>query len=245
MKTIYYSLLLLVLTASPCFAQGLSQIDFDGRASARLALDGKADAKLIVPKPDQSQKPATAKVITSVQDLKEQVESSAQAVSPETVSISAAATRAAPRARLKPVSWPQGVVGNHFITPSLKGVLTDDQKGYQHWVTSKHAWKKQAKKSCGEPLNEAEALVKSEAVREVLFRFSGNEEFASSQCSGKCEREGYEHTLTGVSFNNLKGGTFKFVESKNECRYRLTKHSGKKWEVLQPTRVSCACLPTK
>ncbi len=245
MMKIFSSLVILLLLAAPCSAQSLSQIDFDGRLGGEASDEpgAKPEAKLIVPEQRGETEQSAHQIITSMQDLKSDVEITHSVELSQQALLDAAAKRAAPRARLKPVSWPKDVVGNQFITPSLKGVISDDKQRFQSWVTSKNSWKKKPGKSCGEPLNEAEMVSKSLAIREVLFRFSGNDEFASGQCQAECKTEGYSHQLAGVSFNNLKGGSFKFVDEKGECRYRLARHPKKKWQVLQPTRVSCVCLP--
>lgn len=238
-KVLFVCLFSMSAAVSPAAAQSLSQLDFDSRIAAEKAEETKsAPVKLIQPAPE-APKPAVeepAPAITSVAELKEQ--SAAQTKN----LLAAAAKRAAPRARLKPVEWPDGVVGSKFLTPSLRGVQTDEK--HDSRILSKYAWKKKGRAGCGEPKNEAEMITKSLAVREVLFRFSGSDEFASSQCQASCSNKGYSHQLTGLSFNKIEGGSFQFLERNGECRYLLTKSPRKKWEVLQPTRVSCACLPT-
>lgn len=240
--------IIIFVTASAAHAESLSQLDFDGRFAAPAGPEPKPEAVLVEPAAVQEAAPAAqpqeqSSAAPSVQDIEKIVQGSATAAPEQTATkklAETAAKRSAPRASLKPVSWPNGVVG--FITPSLHGVRHD--RSGKHRLTSENSWKSKKGKSCGQPANEAEALAKSNAIREVLFRYSGSEEFADEQCKATCDKPGYKHKLVGVSLKDLPGkGRFDFRNIAGECRYRLSRHPSEKWQVLQPSHVSCACLP--
>jgi hypothetical protein len=134
-----------------------------------------------------------------------------------------------------------GITDNQFITPRLKGPSTD--RGNQNVVTSKTRWtfKRSNGGSCGQPGTPEMVAKKVEALKEILNRFTGNDDFYDSQCNEPCAGKGQTSVLGGLS---VTGGTtteFEIEQKGIECFYQLKRKVGTPWQTLQRTEATCFC----
>lgn len=135
---------------------------------------------------------------------------------------------------------PQGYT---FLIPRLKGPSTD--KGANTLITSRHSWKRQKNRACHE-LSRSKGLAdKSIALKEVLNRFSGSDDFYSSLNKAVCTQScvsGQHPKIVGLAVVETHGGDFSIVREGASCRYRIAKPKEHGWKMLQGRRAVCACL---
>ncbi|MCB0322141.1 MAG: hypothetical protein KDD69_01175 [Bdellovibrionales bacterium] len=230
----------IVLSASVAQAQ-LSQLEFD---KPRAAVG----------------KQVTAPVATARQE----VINSILADSPTEKSVSRA--RLAPSAPEQPKSAPKEVAGTapandrkqrtfevqfdaengdaaqrqkRTIVPRLKGPFID--RGDDGAITSRYSWKREG--NCGNPKNERDLKNKANALKEVLFRFSGRDDFydaiTAEHCAAGCGAQ--QAAVVGFAVQSSQGGEFKIAEQAGECRYSLTRPAEGQWKLLEASKIVCLC----
>lgn len=130
-----------------------------------------------------------------------------------------------------------------FVTPRIRGPWVD--KDDDSKITSDRSWKAKAT-SCGEPGPDIEYVNKAIALKEVLNRLTGNNDFFLSQCSFlQCPSSDLAPALVGLALASTRGGAFRFVPGAEErsCHYQLERPSGGHWLALTAGRATCVCLP--
>lgn len=130
----------------------------------------------------------------------------------------------------------------HNLTPRLKGPFID--KGENSLITSKYRWNKLAG-SCGHPKERAEVLNKAGAIKEILFRFSGNNEahdaLVEQHCSTDCASS-QEAKLVGLAVESARGGEFRIAQDTTSCTYQLSKEGESEWKKLEVSKIVCGCF---
>ena len=133
---------------------------------------------------------------------------------------------------------------HRFITPRLKGVYSD--KSNEKQITSRKSWSKPKSGQCWKPNTTKRVSNKSSALKEVMFRFTGSDDFYDtlneSECSKLCVEENTAPIVSGVALENAKGGTFQIIPDGKLCRYRLTGPEKGNWQVLEAQRMVCNCV---
>ena len=89
----------------------------------------------------------------------------------------------------------------------------------------------------------AEGLAKkAAALKEVLSRFTGNDDFYDSQCSQSCPNKQHS-ALASLSVSTAKSTEFDIEQKGIECFYQFRRRPETNWLTLQRIQATCACLP--
>lgn len=124
-----------------------------------------------------------------------------------------------------------------FIIPNLKGPLADKNDPIS--ITTEGGWASSKDGGCtaagGRRLQD-----KVKALREILARFTGSEEYYESRCEESCPN-GKPAILTGLSVVDGRGGTFEIFSDAGTCRYRLRRPEEGRWLMLEGRSRICSC----
>lgn len=149
----------------------------------------------------------------------------------------------APEKTVDPVEAAEiaGIVDNYLITPRLRGPRVD--RGSENTITSKARWtfKRSGGGSCAQPGSPALMARKIEALKEVLNRFTGNDDFYDSQCSQKCADPKQTSVLAGLEISRSKITDFDIDQKGIDCVYRIQRKAGTAWQTLQRSTSTCLC----
>ena len=129
-----------------------------------------------------------------------------------------------------------------FIPPGLKGVIAD--KKNSNVITSKTSWRLPKSKDCSIGVGETSFLKRGVALKEVLNRFTGNDDYFDASveniCSEKCE--GKEPLVTNLRFDELSSVVLSVGIVRNSCRYLLEKPKKKDWKTVRLLSMTCSCI---
>jgi hypothetical protein len=130
-----------------------------------------------------------------------------------------------------------------LLVPRQKGPFIDE--GNPDLITGTLKWERASASSCSEPGNEPAFFSKSEALREILFRYTGSNEFYDSLVQVVCRKECGESAatpfVTGFAVGNARGGTFKIVTQEHQCYYQIARPASGEWVPLEGEKVICSC----
>lgn len=128
-----------------------------------------------------------------------------------------------------------------FLTPRIKGPATNPDNKVS--ITSELGWAYTKGAFCKIP-NTAESLCKKTmALKEVLFRFSGNDDFFDASCEQHSCANGEKAVLSDLAFPQLEQGMLDLITVGSECRYNLQKGPTKNWVLMRAQSAICSCLP--
>jgi hypothetical protein len=221
----------LTLISSNCFAQDrtvpigsapLSQLEFD------QPVHGTVETEPVIAVPKNAP-------LVDPEEVARRLLSEAENPHPAATGLAPAVKSAAARAKLSVAS------ANRFVVPRLKGPEADSTDVTQ--ITSRISWKRKAGASCKDPADAANLCKKAGALDELLSRFSGNNDFSTTQCQTQCPL-GTVSRLVSLKFADLRGGSFRLVSNDDECRYQFGRKSDGQWLMLEATATTCECLPT-
>lgn len=223
--------LFLTIGAPAAFAEGqrskgMSQLDFD-----------RPTPELVVKKP-------AADPIKEI--LSSPTASSAKLGSPDSSARASLATPpAVPVAPPAPTKfdWVKPSEGqSHMLIPRLKGPFADIKA--KNTITTNMKWNKQGA-ACQDVTDAKSICGKSKALRELMSRFSGSDDFIDAQCTAfKCANPAEHAVLIGFAVKNVAGGAFKMIEEGKACRYQISSESTPpKWQLLEGERGTCQCVP--
>ena len=131
-----------------------------------------------------------------------------------------------------------------LIVPKLRvGPLAD--KSNDSAITSKTIWQRGGSKSCRSPQKVADVCLQAAALKEVLSRYTGSEDFYQLHCSEQCESSDEE--MRAVSFKISKEDeskyNFNILDEVRECKYQWSKPRSSRWGLQYLSSVTCTCLP--
>jgi hypothetical protein len=132
----------------------------------------------------------------------------------------------------------------HFLIPRLRGPLVDGNSSVS--ITTRTTWTREGA-SCADVTSTEQLTRKAEALRELMNRFTGSEEFFQRQCTQTCADPELTSTLTGFAVTKVPEGDFKMVETKKKtCQYLIRSNvQPPRWQMLKGERGTCTCLPKK
>jgi hypothetical protein len=137
------------------------------------------------------------------------------------------------------------VSGLTIVLPRFEGPFNDPNNDKA--ITSRTAWNQSSDGSCARFEDSLQVEDKSKAIKEILFRFTGTDDYYSSVkndvCRSRCAGESETPVLSGVSFASSAGTSFRIEELGGRCVYRLESPSADDWDILEVKRVVCSCLP--
>lgn len=129
-----------------------------------------------------------------------------------------------------------------FIVPRLKGPITDE--GSNIAITSKASWPFRKGAFCKVPIQEDNLCKKSLALKEVLGRYTANDDFYNLACIDHECPENKIAALTSLSLLQTSEGTLSMNIVGKACRYYMQKGTRKNWVLLKADKAICSCLPT-
>lgn len=128
----------------------------------------------------------------------------------------------------------------NLLIPRLKGLSSDSG---QDWaITSEKRWFPEQKGGCQKPVRDEKLCQKSRALKEIVVRFSGNDDFYRDQCHKKCAEKDHVSLMTGFLLTNPQDLQLEVIEDGLQCRFRLKKNPDKSWLVGKTKEVACECL---
>jgi len=137
-------------------------------------------------------------------------------------------------------SWERDIPAEEAqIIPALKKAEPNNSVSA---LTSEGNWKPLKGASCGEPANLAALCDKSKALKEVLNRYTGSNDFFDIQCPFTCSKKSEVATLAGLRISGTEAVEFKMQSSAGQCEYQLSKGVSDKWTLLKASRATCVCL---
>lgn len=129
-----------------------------------------------------------------------------------------------------------------FVPASLKGVQTD--KNNKNAITSSASWKLPRSKDCSVGVNENAFLQRGVALKEVLKRFSGSNDFFDASmeniCADKCKKK--QAVVTNLRLDETSSTVLSEGIVKKTCRYVLEKPKNKDWKTLKLLNMTCSCI---
>ncbi len=215
----------------------MSQLDFDKRPEAM--------AKPSNPTKDQ---------ITEILDAPSVQETAASAVKKPAAAATEMKENATARASLatppalkpngEPVNfdWVKPQEGSaHFLIPRLKGPFVDptDKK----LISSTATWKR-GKAGCADVHSEEQVCGKAKALKDLMSKFTGSDDFFQSQCPQSCLHTTEVAVLSGFAVKKVPDGDYKMSETNGRCRYEIQSHAEPAhWQMLEGERGVCSCVP--
>jgi hypothetical protein len=110
-------------------------------------------------------------------------------------------------------------------------------------ISSMTSWEPADKGNCKYPNSDADLLNKGSALREILFRFSGKDDFYSSFCKSVCKDPKTTGWMTGMALRSGSGTSFAFAKKNGRCQYKIVKKPETKWAALSGIKTACTCFP--
>ena len=128
----------------------------------------------------------------------------------------------------------------HFLIPRLRGPQGD--AGHETTISTEARWEKQ-NGACD--VSRADLLCqKAKALKELLFRFSGDPDFYSRQCQQACEDTSNQAYLTAFRVKDLRGQSYEILQTGDKCRYQFAATGSRvPWLTLEGESGTCKCLP--
>ena len=131
-----------------------------------------------------------------------------------------------------------------LIIPQVKTGPQED-KGRESVITSKHTWARGGSSTCKTPGRVVDICEKSLAMKELLNRFTGNDDFYDFQCSGECPSKDEVMVMEDMQLESNEIYTLRILDEVKACRYRWTKPRSTNWKILQSKSFTCACVPAE
>lgn len=236
------------VSSSRADSLGLSQLEFDGRNSPQVGMEqsqliksvingdvldtgsvvsGQAVDRLLVDSPTQNQGRARL------------------AISGDNVQLSSIFHDIPIKSIItKNVSLTSSDIMNApLLIPNISGPHTDREN--KNRIRTETSWIKSQKETCSNPVDSVAFEKKVEALKELLFKFTGDDYYYVALNQTLCD-EG--SALTGLSVvgvtdidKQTKSGSFKFKQQGDTCQYELTKNAGSKsWQAMAVLTASCS-----
>jgi hypothetical protein len=127
-----------------------------------------------------------------------------------------------------------------FIPPRLKGPFVDEMNASS--ITSKQSWAPLGK-SCLELSSTAELCGRAKALKEVLNRYSGSDDFYDFQCKNECSQKADIARLVDLTLPEITPAVLRTVAIDKQCHLRIQNLSDQRWLLLTAASGTCACLP--
>lgn len=128
-----------------------------------------------------------------------------------------------------------------YLTPSFQGIGTDRKNSSR--ITSKKGWRRGRGGKCTNPVSLREVCNKVKALHEVLYRFSGNNDFFEKQCPQRCTGRNEVAVLTDFELADESKAKLTIFRKRGICRYQLSKEKEQSWLMLEIDKPTCLCLP--
>ncbi len=246
---IAYTAFLLPLSAGYAFAldakklkqnSSLSQLEFDKNHPPAKPIEVNAEqVKAIIPDGGNIATPETR----------------ARLATPVSVSLSPA-KQETKKSSLRPAARPISVTEVQFddetkrsgygsITPRIKGPEADAKNAVA--VTSAKSWPHPKQGGCAAVFSPQDRLAKGRALRDVLGRFTGNDDYFESLnsrfCTQHCAASTQVSMLIGVGTVTSVETKFAILEDGAECRYKIVKPEAGVWMLIRTEKAVCACVP--
>ena len=127
-----------------------------------------------------------------------------------------------------------------LLVPILRGVKTDSRN--ESAITSTGSWAAQSGTYCELMKGDTEECNSARSLRDVLRRFTGNDEFFKSQCPSTCRSPADVPVLKDLQLVDGETKLRKVLDG-GSCSFQLTKPFQSAWKVGQVLRTECTCVP--
>ena len=181
---------------------------------------------------DESRSDATPK-LSHIDFDREKPEQAATTITP-------AAALQTPRAMLKNNAQTKLDMVNTLLVPSAKGV--EANPGQEHVITSAMSWRPMFSNSCQLMRGAPHACDQARALREVLRRFTGSDDFYDTQCEASCVRPSQMAVLKSIKFTDERVISLEAKMSQTMCRYELARAPAGRWLTRQIKSHECVCV---
>jgi hypothetical protein len=122
-----------------------------------------------------------------------------------------------------------------YLRPAITGVEND--KDRTNSVKSSATW--------NQTQSVASSCDRAKAIKEVLNRYSGSDDFAAAQCTDSCANKGEKAALTSFEVKEVNGVSSSVVQSGSNSQYQIAaKTDIAAWPILEGASGYCSCLPT-
>lgn len=124
-----------------------------------------------------------------------------------------------------------------YLRPALTGVDTD--KNNPNSVQSSLSW------NGSDAQSNATSCARAKAIKEVLNRYSGSDDFAAAQCTESCAKKGEKAVLTAFEVKEVNGVSSSIVQSGSNSQFKIAANGNiAAWPILEGASGYCSCLPT-
>lgn len=110
-------------------------------------------------------------------------------------------------------------------------------------ITSLVKWQRAGSDTCRTPGDERNYCLKAAGLREVIYRFSGNNDFYDSHCHRTCDKPGYKAVINTIKLDSQRGEEFRVLDPLKDCAFMFSKVAGRRWMFLTVAEIECVCLP--
>ena len=216
-----------------------SQLDFD-RPTAAIEAPRKPTAEDLKVILDAAGTPAVAGVQPLAPVAKPPANSSPKSDTTSRARLSVPEPRSSSDSRFDWVKPEDGA--SHVLVPRLKGPMVDPED--TSTITTTAAWKREGS-ACQDVASSSGICGKALALRELLNRFSGSDDFYNGQCSQTCPNPGDRAVLVGFAVKKVEGSEFNMIEENKGCRYQITAAGDPpQFHMFQGERGTCQCVPS-
>lgn len=126
-----------------------------------------------------------------------------------------------------------------LVHPS-KSPLADPED--ENYITTAIGWKKSENGGCAESTNPDVIRSKAAALRQLLYRFTGSDDYHSTYCQDSCDNVVDKPLLSGLALNSNSGVAFNIIVIDDLCHYQLIKPSSGNWAPLLAAEAICTCF---
>lgn len=124
-----------------------------------------------------------------------------------------------------------------YLRPALIGVDTD--KNDPNSIQSSLSW------NGSDAQSNATSCARAKAIKEVLNRYSGSDDFAAAQCTESCVKKGETAVLTAFEVKEVNGVSSSTVQSGPDSHFKIAANGNiAAWPILEGASGYCSCLPT-
>ena len=129
----------------------------------------------------------------------------------------------------------------NFIIPDPESIETDRRNSSR--ITTKRSWRRGRGGSCADPIAIKQMCAKSNAIKELLSRFTGNNDYYENHCEKECKIASETAQLYEIELIKESSTKLQFRRRGGTCRFKLSKNKDAEWLTLQASKTECTCLP--
>ena len=114
-----------------------------------------------------------------------------------------------------------------FIVPKLKGGPSSDESSPKR-ITTEQSWKRRGSKDCDKIEKKESICERSIALKELLNRFTGDDNFYFDHCQKKCSKKSLKNVMQNMSLEPNSSIKMTYVEGTKNANSALID----KWDLI-------------